>query len=96
MEYILKIKQNQKNIKESEKVMKYRQIEKEAIEKFLEAREKNQNVILSFEICPNGFVLRVFDKNRDFKKNEIEHLYAQDNIEETFKELEEKIKKIGG
>ena len=82
--------------------MKYENLEKEAIEKFLEAREKNQNVILSFEICPNGFVLRVFDKNRDFTKpvryvtNEIEHLYAQDNIEKTFKELEEKIKKIGG
>ena len=80
--------------------MKYENLEKEAIEKFLEAREKNQNVILSFEICPNGFVLRVFDKNRDFTKpvryvtNEIEHLYAQDNIEKTFKKVFQKINKM--
>lgn len=42
--------------------MKYRELEKEAIEKFLKVRKENPQVILTMELCENGFWIRIFKK----------------------------------
>lgn len=83
--------------------MKYRELEKEAIEKFLKVRKENPQVILTMELCENGFWIRIFKKKRDnfhkpirYADNEVECLYAQNKILEIFEELEEKIKILGG